>query len=139
MFTTLTATRRLLEREGLRPMLLLEDSSMEDFEGINCDQPNSVVVGLAPSRSGYNHLNAAFRSIYIVNFQLFHASLLLGDGVEDEGLVTHVYSLTCYSFRLVLLREMQFRNNIDSSMSPVHVYHVSLNSKLCTTTCTLDY
>ena len=62
MFTTLTATRRLLEREGLRPMLLLEDSSMEDFEGIDCSQPNSVVVGLAPSRSDYDHLNAAFRS-----------------------------------------------------------------------------
>ena len=62
VFTTLTATRHLLEREGLRPMLLLEDSSMEDFEGINCDQPNSVVVGLAPSRSDYNNLNAAFRS-----------------------------------------------------------------------------
>lgn len=81
VFTTLTATRRLLEREGLRPMLLLEDSSMEDFEGINCDQPNSVVVGLAPSQSSYNHLNSAFRSIYIVNFQLF-PSVLLGDGVQ---------------------------------------------------------
>ena len=61
MFTTLTATRKLLEKEGLRPMLLLEDSAMEDFEGINCGHPNSVVVGLAPSKCDYDHLNEAFR------------------------------------------------------------------------------
>ena len=61
VFTTLTATRRLLEREGLRPMCLLEDSAMEDLEGINCSQPNCVVVGLAPSKCDYNHLNKAFR------------------------------------------------------------------------------
>ena len=61
LFTTLTATRRMLEREGLRPMLLLEDSAKEDFEGVNCDQPNSVVVGLAPSLCDYHHLNDAFK------------------------------------------------------------------------------
>ena len=42
-------------------MLLLEDSAKEDFKGINCDQPNSVVVGLAPALSDYDHLNEAFR------------------------------------------------------------------------------
>lgn len=61
MFTSLTATRRLLEREALRPLLLLEDSAMEDLEGISRDRPNCVVVGLAPSKSDYNHLNQAFR------------------------------------------------------------------------------
>ncbi len=82
VFTTLTATRRLLEREGLRPMLLLEDASMEDFEGINCSHPNSVVVGLAPSRSDYNHLNAAFRSeqeyfFYVRSYNIITPKLIV--------------------------------------------------------------
>ena len=75
VFTTLTATRRLLEREGLRPMLLLEDSSMEDFEGIDRDRPNSVVVGLAPSRSDYQHINAAFRSAATISHECLNHNL----------------------------------------------------------------
>ena len=42
-------------------MFLLEDSAKEDFEGVDCSQPNCVVVGLAPSKSDYDHLNKAFR------------------------------------------------------------------------------
>lgn len=53
-------------------MLLLEESAMEDFEGINCDQPNSVVVGLAPLRSDYDHLNDAFR-LKIYNITMCHS------------------------------------------------------------------
>lgn len=32
VFTCLSATRRLIERKGLRPMLLLDEAAMEEFE-----------------------------------------------------------------------------------------------------------
>ncbi len=66
IFTSLTAARRLIEADKLHPLLLLEDSAREDFEGVvdGCTQQQQhdcVVVGLAPSRFGYTHLNQAFR------------------------------------------------------------------------------
>ncbi len=71
IFTSLTAARRLIEADKLHPLLLLEDSAREDFEGVvdGCTQQQQhdcVVVGLAPSRFGYTHLNQAFRYSYIV-------------------------------------------------------------------------
>ena len=33
IFTSLSAARRLLERRGERPLLLVEDSALEDFSG----------------------------------------------------------------------------------------------------------
>ena len=67
IFTCLTAARALIEREGLRPHLMLEECAMEDFEGVatSSGTPDAVVVGLAPSLFDYQHLNTAFRfSIY---------------------------------------------------------------------------
>ena len=59
-----------MERERLRPMVLLEESAMEDFQGIGNsggeDEVNSVVVGLAPSKFNYKTLNSAFRLAYII-------------------------------------------------------------------------
>ena len=73
IFTSLSATRQLVERENLKPLLLLEESALEDFRGIDGDRLkqeiegdrerefNSVVVGLAPSKFDYKTLNCAFR------------------------------------------------------------------------------
>ncbi len=61
LFTSLTAARRLVGREKLRPLLLLEQSALEDFDGVDTDDPNAVVVGLAPSLFDYKHMNDAFR------------------------------------------------------------------------------
>jgi len=61
VFTSLTAARREVEQESLRPFLLLEESATEDFAGVARDNPNSVVVGLAPSMFDYEHMNTAFR------------------------------------------------------------------------------
>ena len=60
MFTSLSAARRVVEREKLRPLLLLEDSAKRDFEGVCTDEPNSVVVGLAPTHFNYATMNQAF-------------------------------------------------------------------------------
>ena len=67
IFTSLTAARTLVEREGLTPYLMLDDSAMEDFNGLDCDSgnPNAVVVGLAPSVFDYHHLNVAFRCVCV--------------------------------------------------------------------------
>lgn len=68
IFTCLTAARALVEREGLTPHLMLEESAMEDFAGLKCSgdagRPDAVVVGLAPSQFDYEHLNTAFRYNY---------------------------------------------------------------------------
>ena len=64
IFTSLTAARSLVERAGLTPHLMLEDSALEDFVGVgrgSGDKPNAVIVGLAPSKFDYEHLNTAFR------------------------------------------------------------------------------
>jgi len=57
----MTAARRKVEQESLRPFLLLEESATEDFECVARDNPNSVVVGQAPSMFDYEHMNTAFR------------------------------------------------------------------------------
>ena len=44
---------------------MLDASAMEDFAGLNCNHgnPNAVVVGLAPSKFDYEHMNTAFRYV----------------------------------------------------------------------------
>ena len=61
VFTCLTAARQMIERNNLRPMFLVDPAAMEDFEGIQMDDPNCVVVGLAPDSFTYDNLTKAFR------------------------------------------------------------------------------
>lgn len=37
-----------------RPLLLMEDAAMEEFDGMDTKNPNAVVVGLAPSKFRYD-------------------------------------------------------------------------------------
>ena len=47
--TSINATRQFLLTNGLRPYCLVEDDLVEkDFQGIDMDDPNCVLVGLAP-------------------------------------------------------------------------------------------
>lgn len=61
MFSSLTAARELIDSRKLRPMLFLEDIAMEDFIDVETENPNAVVIGLAPSVFYYEKLNEAFR------------------------------------------------------------------------------
>lgn len=61
VFTSLTAARRLVEQTQVRPMLLVDDRALPDFEGLETREPNAVVVGLAPGHFHYQVLNQAFR------------------------------------------------------------------------------
>ncbi|KAF5897934.1 katanin p60 ATPase-containing subunit A-like 2 isoform X2, partial [Clarias magur] len=63
IFTSLTGARNLLEQKQVRPLLLVEDSALEDFTGIETSDPNAVVIGLAPDHFNYEMLNKAFRLI----------------------------------------------------------------------------
>ncbi|TWW66574.1 haloacid dehalogenase-like hydrolase domain-containing protein 2 isoform X2 [Takifugu flavidus] len=63
IFSSLSAARSLLEQQQQRPLLLLEESALEDFSGVDTSEPNAVVVGLAPDRFNYQTLNEAFRLI----------------------------------------------------------------------------
>jgi HAD superfamily hydrolase (TIGR01458 family) len=64
IFTSVLTTRDYLIKHNLRPYCLLEDVS--DFKQVdlcvNLDPPhNAVVVGLAPSKFNYEHMNQAFQ------------------------------------------------------------------------------
>ena len=61
IFTSLTAARRLVEVENLRPFCLLQDEAKEDFDGLEMSDPNAVVIGLSPDTMNYESLNKAFR------------------------------------------------------------------------------
>jgi phospholysine phosphohistidine inorganic pyrophosphate phosphatase len=51
----------LLKRENLRPHLLVHPSVLPEFEGIDQNNPNCVVVGDAAENFTYENLNEAFR------------------------------------------------------------------------------
>lgn len=61
IFTSITAARRLIEVENLRPFCLLQDEAKEDFDGLEMSNPNAIVMGLAPDVMNYDRLNQAFR------------------------------------------------------------------------------
>jgi len=60
IFTSLLAARDYTISKNLRPLLMLEKEALEDFQGLQTDNPNSVVVGLAPSQFTYSKMNEAF-------------------------------------------------------------------------------
>ncbi|MBN3319296.1 HDHD2 protein, partial [Atractosteus spatula] len=63
IFTSLTAARSLVEQQNVRPLLMVENSALEDFSGIETSDPNAVVIGLAPDHFNYQTMNKAFRLI----------------------------------------------------------------------------
>ncbi|KAM7076252.1 haloacid dehalogenase-like hydrolase domain-containing protein 2 isoform 1-T3 [Ciconia maguari] len=61
IFTSLTAARNLLEQKQVWPLLLVDDKALPDFTGIATDDPNAVVVGLAPEHFHYEMMNRVFQ------------------------------------------------------------------------------
>ncbi|KAF7727234.1 Haloacid dehalogenase-like hydrolase domain-containing protein 2 [Apophysomyces ossiformis] len=61
VFTSLSACRDMVRTRQLRPLLFMEDAALEEFNGIDTENPNAVVVGLAPSKFNYEYMNKAFR------------------------------------------------------------------------------
>ncbi|KAG0238345.1 Haloacid dehalogenase-like hydrolase domain-containing protein 2 [Actinomortierella wolfii] len=66
IITSLSATRILVDKDNLKPFLLLEPKAAEEFAHIPVDESkpyDAVVVGLAPSCFNYEKMNEAFRII----------------------------------------------------------------------------
>jgi HAD superfamily hydrolase (TIGR01458 family) len=61
IFTAPLAVRRYLERHGLRPYLLVHPNLLAEYEGLNRDNPDTVVVGDAEDDFSYRNMNEAFR------------------------------------------------------------------------------
>ncbi|KAL3780209.1 hypothetical protein HJC23_007533 [Cyclotella cryptica] len=62
IMTSVGATRQYLEMNQMRPYCIVEDELMEqDFRGVPMNDPNCVLVGLAPSKLNYERLNEAYR------------------------------------------------------------------------------
>ena len=65
IYTSLTSARNYVTARGLRPHLILSDDAMKDFYDVSQEDPNVVVVGLAPEKFNYESLNEAFQ--YLLN------------------------------------------------------------------------
>jgi len=64
--TSLSAAKRFVDEQSLNPLLLLSRDAMTEFQVNNADPVppyNAVVVGLAPEKFDYAHLNEAFRLV----------------------------------------------------------------------------
>ena len=65
LFTPGMAARAMLEREGLRPLLLVHPALEEDFAGLEADEDarEAVVLGDAGDAFSYAAMNAAYRAL----------------------------------------------------------------------------
>ncbi|UMM35998.1 hypothetical protein L5515_008352 [Caenorhabditis briggsae] len=96
IFTSLNAARDLIVRNQYRPFFIVDDRAMEDFEGISTDDPNAVVIGLAPEKFNDATMTQAFRlikernaSLIAINKGRYHQQkdgLHLGPGAYVAGL-----------------------------------------------------
>ncbi|RZC35880.1 haloacid dehalogenase-like hydrolase domain-containing protein 2 [Asbolus verrucosus] len=104
IYSSLAAARSLIVKQNLKPMLLLSPEALEDFEGLSYpphEEPNAVVIGLAPSEFNYERLNDAFRcllkgaqliAIHAGKYYKRKDGLALGPGCFVKGLE---YSAQC--------------------------------------------
>lgn len=63
-FTSLSAAHDFVKKSQLKPMLIIDDAAMEDFEDVRPAEGaelDSVVIGLAPELFNYEKLTEAFR------------------------------------------------------------------------------
>jgi HAD superfamily hydrolase (TIGR01458 family) len=96
IFTSITAARKILEAKKWRPWLLVSDEAMEDFEGLPTNDPNAILIGLAPEKLSYENMNKAFNMVFNEGAHLvaIHKSryyqtkhgLALGPGAFVSGL-----------------------------------------------------
>ena len=54
VYTSAVATARVIRSRSLRPLLLIDDALLPDFQGIDTTEPNNVVIGLAPEKFTYD-------------------------------------------------------------------------------------
>lgn len=63
LFTPALAARKMIERQGLTPHLLIHPALAEDFAGLEHGERRAVVIGDAGEGFTYDAMNAAFREL----------------------------------------------------------------------------
>lgn len=61
VFPPAPAAVAVLKERGLRPHLLVYDALLPEFDGVDKNDPNCVVIGDAAEKFSYQNLNEAFR------------------------------------------------------------------------------
>jgi HAD superfamily hydrolase (TIGR01458 family) len=61
IFTAPLAARRYLEQHGLRPYLLVHPNLLPEYDGLDRENPNAVLVADAEDDFSYRKMNEAFR------------------------------------------------------------------------------
>ena len=77
IFSSLAAAREVVKNRKLNPLFLIDNAAMEDFEDLvdSNSSPNAVLVGLAPDKFEYSHLNEAFRYDILNSITTMHIRL----------------------------------------------------------------
>ena len=75
IFTSLTAAHQLLQSRNLRPMMLVANAAHEEFNDIDKENPNAILVGLVYEEFNYEKLTEAFRllmegALLVVNYYI---------------------------------------------------------------------
>ncbi|XP_031570156.1 phospholysine phosphohistidine inorganic pyrophosphate phosphatase-like [Actinia tenebrosa] len=101
LFAPAPATRFILEKRNLRPHLLIHPGGRPDFDGINCNDPNCVVIGDAAQEFYYENMNKAFRALLEMKdpilFSMGYGKYYKTDGelVLDVGPFTKALEYAC--------------------------------------------
>jgi len=96
VFSSLTAAHQLIKGRNLRPLLMLSESALEDFYDTPQEDPNAVVIGLAPEKFNYENMSLAFRlikeqgapliAIHKARYMMTKSGLAVGPGCFVSGL-----------------------------------------------------
>jgi len=92
VFSPIPALKSYLKKKSLRPHLLVHPDVRSEFEDVNCENPNCVVLGDAQQSFSYDNLNSAFSTLISLNLK---ESVLIALGCgkyykQGDGLVLDV-------------------------------------------------
>ena len=103
IMTPCPAVVQVIQERGLRPHLLVHPDALSEFDGVQKDDPNCVVMGDAGHYFTYEAMNAAFRVLMQSDDKLL---LSLGQGrvynfIFLKGLLSSpgndMYDVECHS------------------------------------------
>ncbi|KAF6209531.1 hypothetical protein GE061_015279 [Apolygus lucorum] len=90
LFSPVPATVEILKRENLRPHLLVHPRMIPEFEGVDFNDPNCVVMADAYEHFTFENMNACFRKLMAMENPVF---ISLGIGkyyMDDDGMALDV-------------------------------------------------
>ena len=86
---------------------MLSESALEDFSDTPQEDPNAVVIGLAPEKFIYENMSLAFRlikeqgapliAIHKARYMMTKSGLAVGPG-KDSGLMALIFAI--FAFRM---------------------------------------